>query len=170
MIVADINRRYVTSYQASDIEVNIVRETMVNETDIVTNAKLEAETKAIIIQTILAAAPRIDEESVLKLICEQFDLDWEEVQKLIEEQEFTSGLQDDTDPVEGELNAQVAEVSKTLNGAQITSMMAIVEKVTAGTLSADQGIAILTGSLGIDLAQAQKVIGVAEEVAASGTA
>ena len=99
MIVQDINRRYSTAFKASDIEITITRETMVNENDIYTNEKRQAETKQIIIQTVLAVAPRLDDESILKLICEQFELDWEEVQQLLSEQEYTPGLQDDTDPV-----------------------------------------------------------------------
>lgn len=102
MIVNDINRRFGTAYKASDITITITRETMVNEKDIVERAKIEAETKQVIIQTILAVAPRLDDESVLKLICEQFELDWEEVQLLIEEQEYSTDLQNDTDPLEGE--------------------------------------------------------------------
>jgi SPP1 family phage portal protein len=100
MIVEDINRRYSTAYKATDIEITITRETMVNENDIYLNEKVQAETKAVIIQSILAAAPRLDDESVLKLICEQYELDFEEVQKLLEEQDYTTGLQDDTDPPE----------------------------------------------------------------------
>lgn len=100
MIVQDINRRYKTAFKASDIKITITRETMVNENDIYTNEKTQAETKAVIIQTILAVAPRLDDESILKLICEQFELDWEEVQLLLEEQEYTTGLQDETDPSE----------------------------------------------------------------------
>lgn len=110
MIVADINRRFSTSYDANDIKVNIVRETMVNEKDLVEFDKIKAETKQVIIETILSVAPRFDDETVLKLICEQFELDWEEVQLLIEEQEYSTGLQDDTDPVEGEGNAGVGQV------------------------------------------------------------
>ena len=110
MVVADINRRNGTAYKASDIEMTITRETMVNENDIVANAKVEAETKALIIQAILAAAPRLDDESVLKLICEQYELDWEEVQQLLEEQEYTPGLQADTDPIEGEPNGAAGQV------------------------------------------------------------
>lgn len=99
LIVQDVNRRYGKAYKASDIEITITRETMVNENDIYTNEKVQAETREVIIQTILASAPRLDDESVLKLICEQFELDWEEVQLLIEEQGYTTGLQDDTDPI-----------------------------------------------------------------------
>ncbi|MED0689947.1 phage portal protein [Bacillus licheniformis] len=110
MIVNDINRRYGTAYKANDIKVSIVRETMVNEKDIVEIDRVKAETKANIIQTILAAAPRLDDESVLKLICEQFELDWEEVQLLIEEQEYRTDLQEDTDPVEGEDDATAGQM------------------------------------------------------------
>lgn len=100
LIVDDINRRYGKAYDAKDIKNTITRETMVNENDIYNNKKIQAETKAVAIQTILAAGSRLDDESVLRLICEQYDLDWEEVQLLIEEQEYTPSLQDDTDPVE----------------------------------------------------------------------
>lgn len=99
MVVQDINRRYKTAFKSSDIEITITRETMVNENDIYINEKTQAETKLVLIQTILAVAPRLDDESILKLICEQFELDWEEVQQLLSEQEYTPGLQDDTDPV-----------------------------------------------------------------------
>lgn len=167
MIVEDIKRRYGGAFDPKDIEVTITRETMVNETDIVTNANTEANTKSVMIQSIIASAPYIGDESTLRLICEQFDLDFNEVQALIEEQDYTSGLGEGTDPAEGELDQAVSSVSKTLNGAQITSMMSVVEQVKNGILTADQGIAILTGSLGIEMTQAKKVIGVAEEVAAN---
>lgn len=102
LIVQDINRRNNTAYQASDIVVNITRETMVNENDLVDRAKKEAETKQVIIQSILAVAPRFDDETVLQLICEQFEIDWEEVQALLEEEDHDPNLSDDTDPVEDE--------------------------------------------------------------------
>lgn len=111
LIVDDINRRNETSYNASDIEITITRETMVNENDIYLNEKVQAETREVIIQSILASAPRLDDESVLKLICEQFELDLEEVQLLLEEQGYTTGLQDDTEPPEvGEDDATTGQV------------------------------------------------------------
>ncbi|WP_440896252.1 phage portal protein [Amphibacillus sp. Q70] len=113
LIVQDINRRHGTAYKASDIKVNITRETMVNETDLVNNEKVKEETRKIIIDSILAVAPRLDDETVLKLICEQFDLDWEEVQELIDSEDFGPSFAENTDPVEeGEPDAgdgQVAE-------------------------------------------------------------
>ncbi|MFL2116285.1 phage portal protein [Marinilactibacillus psychrotolerans] len=112
MIVSDINRRFNKNYNAKDIEINIVRETMVNEKDIVDIEKVEADTRQVIIESILAVAPRLDDESILKLICEQFDLDWEEIQLSLEEQEFSSGLQEDTDPIEGDENAAAGQVEQ----------------------------------------------------------
>lgn len=112
LIVQDINRRHGTAYQASDIKVTITRETMVNETDLVDRAKTEADTREVIIQSILAVAPRLDDETVLKMICEQFELEWEEVLDLLEVEDYEPDMADDTDPIEGEADAgdgQVAE-------------------------------------------------------------
>lgn len=110
MIVQDINRRFGTAYKASDIKVNIVRETMINEKDLVEQDKIEAETKQVIIETILSVAARLDDETILKLICEQFELDWEEVQQAIEEQDYTPGLATGTDPLGGVLNEPVEQM------------------------------------------------------------
>lgn len=100
LILADIQRRYGETYKASEIEVNITRETMVNETDNATIALTEAQTKATIIQAIISAAPYIGDESALKLICEEFELDFDEVQALIEEQDYKEPLDDGIDPNE----------------------------------------------------------------------
>ena len=102
MILVDIQRRYGESYSDDELDITITRETMVNETDNANIALIEAQTKATIIQAILAAAPQIGDESTLKLICEQFELDLEEVQKQIEEQDYKAGLAKDTDPIEDE--------------------------------------------------------------------
>lgn len=98
LIVDDINRRYNTAYNPAGIKITIKREIMANENDLVNNAKVEAETKQVLIQTILAAAPRLDDESTLKLICEQFDISYEDVQAALEEQDYTQGLTAGTDP------------------------------------------------------------------------
>ncbi|WP_233541917.1 MULTISPECIES: phage portal protein [Vagococcus] len=112
MVTADINRRYKESFNASDVKFSFIREVMVNENDLAQNEKVIAETKQILINTILAASSRIDDESVLRLICEQFELNWEEVQSAIETQSYTQGLAEGTDPVEvnidGDATQQVA--------------------------------------------------------------
>lgn len=88
LIIDDINRRYGKSYDASQLSVEITREMLVNETDIVANEKTQAETRNVEMQTLLAVAPRLDDETVLKQIASEYDLDYEEIQKRLETQAY----------------------------------------------------------------------------------
>lgn len=88
LIVADINQRNNTAYDTSDLEIIITRDTMIDETEVEEREKTKAERKQIEIDNILNAAVRLDDETVLKYICEVFDLDYEEVQKLLDEQDY----------------------------------------------------------------------------------
>jgi len=65
-------------------------------------------------------------------------------------------------PVNEDVTAD--EEENILNGAQIKSMMEVVNSVKTGELTTDQGLSILTGSLGIDEAQARKVVGIMGDV------
>ena len=71
-----------------DIEINIVRETMVNENDVYENEKVQAETQKTLIGNILSAASRLDDDTVLKLLCEILELDYEEVKEKLEQQPY----------------------------------------------------------------------------------
>ncbi|EOW1952466.1 phage portal protein [Enterococcus faecalis] len=104
LVIEDINRRYNKKYNPTDVKFTFTREVMVNETDIVNNEKTEAETRKIILESILQVAPRLDDDNVLRLICEQFDLDWEDVKEALEEAEYTKGLSDNTDEEETAVN------------------------------------------------------------------
>lgn len=97
MVIADINRRTGKAYSPDQVEFEFVRELMVNETDLVTNEKTTAETRQIAIQTILEAAPQLPSDEVLRLICEQFELDFEDIQSMLEEEPYTKGLAEGTD-------------------------------------------------------------------------
>lgn len=121
LVVDDINRRYNKAYNASDVTFTFTREVMVNENDLVTNEKTEAETKQIIINSIMQVAPRLDDDTVLKMICEQFDLDFEEVQAAIEEAEYTQGLTNGTDEA---VNAD-GSAEQVATGTQTTDVEAV---------------------------------------------
>lgn len=97
MVIADINRRTGKAYRADQVEFEFVRELMVNETDLVTNEKTIAETRQIAIQTILEAAPQLPSDEVLRLVCEQFELDFDDVKAALDEEPYTKGLADGTD-------------------------------------------------------------------------
>ncbi|KEH96855.1 portal protein [Clostridium botulinum C/D str. BKT12695] len=87
-IVDDINRRFNTAYNYMDIDINIIRETMVNENDIANNEKIDAEAKGQLINNILTAATRLDDDTVLKLLCDILELDYEEVKEKIDMQPY----------------------------------------------------------------------------------
>ncbi|RXM53953.1 phage portal protein [Clostridium tetani] len=87
-IVDNINKRYDTAYNYMDIEINIVRETMVNENDVINNEKIEAEKQGQLINNILTAASRLDDDTVLKCICDILELDYEEIKEKLELQPY----------------------------------------------------------------------------------
>ena len=88
VIVEDINKRFNKAYNFMDIDINIVRETMVNENDVANNEKIEAEKQGQLIDNILTAATRLDDDTVLKYLCNILELDYEEVKEKLEKQEI----------------------------------------------------------------------------------
>lgn len=88
VIVEDINKRFNKAYSFMDIDINIVRETMVNENDVANNEKIEAEKQGQLIDNILVAATRLDDDTVLKCLCNILELDYEEVKEKLEKQEI----------------------------------------------------------------------------------
>ncbi|GFZ30739.1 portal protein [Clostridium zeae] len=87
VVVDDINSRYNTSYDCNSIEINLVRETMVNEDSVVVNEKTKADTKGVLINNVLLAGNTISSDTKLRLLCEILDLDYEEEKKTLETQE-----------------------------------------------------------------------------------
>lgn len=88
LIIEDINRRYNTAFTLSQLTINITREMLLNENDLINNAKTEADTRSVEMQTLLAAAPRLDNDTVLKQICDMYELDFDTVKQALEEQDY----------------------------------------------------------------------------------
>lgn len=84
VVLDEINEEYGTDYQMSDIKLNFKRKAMVNETEQITAEKTKAEAQQIRVNTILNAAAEIGEEQVLKSICEQLDLNYEDIKEQVE--------------------------------------------------------------------------------------
>ena len=55
---------------------------------IATNEKLEAEKQGQLIDNVLTAASRLDDDTVLKCLCDILELDYEEVKEKVEQQEI----------------------------------------------------------------------------------
>lgn len=88
IVVKDINLKSGTAYSANDVKFIIKRNVIVNESDVVNNDKLKADTKAVLINAIIASAPIIGNDDTLKLIAEQFELDLDELKANIEQSEY----------------------------------------------------------------------------------
>ena len=90
VVLNEINSKYETDYQLSQIEFKFKHNIMTNDSENVANEKTKAEVKQIEVNTILNVAANIGDEQALKSICEVLDLDYKElkgqVEKLQEEQ------------------------------------------------------------------------------------
>lgn len=88
--LAEINRENGTDYKLSDIKIDLTPDIPANETENIANKKVKAETQQIRINTILNVAANVGDEQTLKAICEELDLNYEELkvqaEKLREEQ------------------------------------------------------------------------------------
>mgnify|MGYP003292058967 CR=1 FL=1 len=94
--LAEINTENGTDYQLSDIKIDLTPDIPTNESENIQNEKIKAETKQIRINTILNVAANIGDEETLKAICDELDLDFEEikgqVEKLKEEQSTENAI------------------------------------------------------------------------------
>ena len=94
VVLDEINTVNGTDYQCTDVEIKFEHITNANEQENVQNAKIEAETEQIRINSILNAATIIGDEETLKAICGILDLDYDELkgqlEKLNEEQNLAN--------------------------------------------------------------------------------
>ena len=82
--LAEINKENGTDYQMSDIRIDLTPDIPTNETENIANEKIKAETQQIRINTILNVAANVGDEQTLKAICDEFDLDYEEIKGQVE--------------------------------------------------------------------------------------
>lgn len=84
VVLDEINAANNKDFKFSDIEFDFKRDTITNETENIANEKVKAETKQLEVNTVLNAAEVIGNEEVLRLICEQLDVDFDEVKGQVE--------------------------------------------------------------------------------------
>ena len=79
IVIQELNTTNETDYQLEDVYFDFTREVMTNASDNALIEKTDAETQQIKLNSILTAAVKLDNDTVLKAICELFELDYEEV-------------------------------------------------------------------------------------------
>jgi SPP1 family phage portal protein len=84
VVLDEINEEHKTAYQISDVEIVFKRDTVTNESENITNEKVKAETEQIKINTILNIIDTIGNEKALQLICDELDVDYNEVKSQLE--------------------------------------------------------------------------------------
>lgn len=94
--LAEINKENGTDYQMKDIKIDLTPDIPTNESENIANEKTKAETQQIRINTILNVAANVGDEQTLKAICDELDIDYDEVkdqvEKLKEEQNTADAM------------------------------------------------------------------------------
>ena len=96
IVLAEINELNKTDYQQKDVYFNFEREVMTNASD---NAQIEltdAQRKQVEINTLLNLAAHIDNETMMQLICEQLDIDYDDIKDKLPEPEANEPYQAQT--------------------------------------------------------------------------
>lgn len=105
-VLTEINEQNGTDYQLKDVEFNLTRNTMTNETENIANEKIKAETKQIEINTILNISAEIGDEKTLQLLCDSMDIDYEEIKDAIEAQKDEGTTIDDANDIIDQIDVQ----------------------------------------------------------------
>ena len=92
VVLDEINTVNDKDYQPKDVEFNFTRSVMTNETENIQNAKIEAETKQIEVNTILNIAANVGDEQTLKAICDVMDWDFDALKGEIEKKQEEGNL------------------------------------------------------------------------------
>lgn len=79
VVLDDVNKRNGTDYQQKDVYFDFEREVITNASDNASIKKIEADTKAVEINLLMGLAQVFDQETVMQLICEQLDIDYNEI-------------------------------------------------------------------------------------------
>lgn len=82
--IDEINEEYNTNYTIKDVDVCLEREIPTNEKDNAEIEKYKAETKQIEVNIVLDASSKLDDETIIRSLCDILDIDYDEVKDRIE--------------------------------------------------------------------------------------
>lgn len=91
-VLDEINEKNGTDYQCSDVKIEFHHIIPTNEQENVQNAKTEAETQQIKINTILNIAASVGDEQALKAICDVMEWDFDELQSQLEQNDTIGAM------------------------------------------------------------------------------
>lgn len=117
VVLQEINTANGTDYQMKDVYFNFEHEIMSNAQENATIALTEAQARQAEITTLQNIASLLDNETLMQLICEQLDIDYEDIKsKLPDPDEAANAVKD----AQGVLDSVVVEGEQTAEGTSAT--------------------------------------------------
>ena len=113
VVLDDINKHNGTDYQLKDVYFDFQREIITNASDNASIEKVKADTKAVEINLLLGLNGVLDNETLITLICEQLDIDYNEIKDKLPINEKQETL-DAVNMLGGADDEQEAEASSTI--------------------------------------------------------
>lgn len=96
VVLAEINRLDETDYQMNDVWFNFEREVMTNASDNAQIEKTDAEKQQVQINILLSLNGVLDDETIIKSICEVLDIDYEDIKDKLPQDEEDDLIQTQT--------------------------------------------------------------------------
>lgn len=166
VVLKEINDTYRTDYQSKDVYIRFKRETPANEQEKAQIDLMEAQTRQTEIGTLLNLQATLDNETLVQLICDELDIDYEEIKdKLpVDETEAYKDAQNELDNVEvDDVEEDVKqeaqeELGKALNGAQTSSLLSVIAQYKGGQLTSDEAVSIISLAIGISEEKARGLL------------
>lgn len=107
VVLDEINTRNKTDYQMKDVYFVFDREVMTNAQDNATIEKTDAEKQQIQIDTLLKLVNIFDDETIIQMICDILDIDYEEIKDKLKKDD--EAAEEDIDDAENLLNGVGAD-------------------------------------------------------------
>ena len=79
VVIDEINQKNETDYRISDVYFEFTHEVMSNEQENTQNELTEAQKKQVEINILLGLANVLDQETIIRAICEILDIDYDEI-------------------------------------------------------------------------------------------
>lgn len=95
VVLQEINDNNKTDYQMKDVYFNFEHEIMSNAHENAQIELVEAQRMQVVINVLLGLATYLDNETIMQLVCEQLDLDWDDIKgKLPDPDEAANAVKD----------------------------------------------------------------------------
>ena len=83
VVLDEINSEKGTQYTSNDVEIEFLRETPTNESDNAQIKLTDAQRQQVEINNLLSAAEKLDDETIIKGICNILDIDYEDIKSKV---------------------------------------------------------------------------------------